>query len=53
MVLGDVPLADRCRCNEVGAPKATVKAAKAVKGAPGRAEAPEGALAKFSAWLRR
>lgn len=47
MVLGDVPKADRCRCREGGAPKAT--ASKAAATSP----APETAMGKFKVWLKK
>ena len=48
-VLGDVPRSERCRCREAG----TQKAAAKPKGSTLRAAEPEGALAKFAAWLRK
>lgn len=45
MVLGDVPRAERCRCGEVGAPKATAKAAPVAE--------PAGTLGRFAKWLKQ
>jgi hypothetical protein len=52
MVLGDVPRSERCRCNEPGAAKPNARKATS-KGSKGLDAQPEGALAKFSAWLRK